>query len=181
MINCQGPYDYNCYMGEGVFTGEVTDIADETCYGFIIPICGEVCFFVEEEIVAEFTDDNQVRPLICDPENCPEDSNYCETCGGCGETGCCLPINCQAVKCKYGEINLKDYKCFQNQWEIMFNALQAIKNSSDEPPSLEELNHGAFWITNKERAENALNAVDKEWDKLYSKENHELRKIKSND
>lgn len=62
MINCQGPYDYNCYMGEGVFTGEVTDIADETCYGFIIPTCGEVCFFIEEEIVAELADNNEAKP-----------------------------------------------------------------------------------------------------------------------
>lgn len=168
MINCQGPYDYNCYMGEGVFTGEVTDIADETCYGFIIPICGEVCFFVEEEIVAEFTDNNQVRPLICGPENCPEDSNYCETCGGCGETGCCPPINCQAVKCKYGEINLKDYECTLKQWEIMHKALRAIHE-----------NNSNTWESSY--AADTLNAVDKEWDKLYSKENHELRKIKSND
>ncbi len=76
MINCQGPYDYNCYMGDGVFTGEVTDFEGETCYGFIIPTEKEVCFFVEEEIVAEFTDNNQVRPLICDPDNYPEDYQY---------------------------------------------------------------------------------------------------------
>ena len=76
MINCQGPYDYNRYMGEGVFTGEVTDIDDENCYGFIIPVEKEICFFLEKEIVAEFTDDNQVRPLICDPDNYPEDYQY---------------------------------------------------------------------------------------------------------
>lgn len=62
LINCQGPYDYNRYMGDGVFTGEVTDIADETCYGFIIPNEKEVCFFVEEEIVAELADKNEAKP-----------------------------------------------------------------------------------------------------------------------
>jgi hypothetical protein len=81
------------------------------------------------------------------------ENHYCETCGSCGETGCCPPINCQAVKCKYGEINLKDYKCFQNQWEIMFNALKELADLDYEKIAI-----------------NALNAVDKEWDKLYSKE-----------
>jgi hypothetical protein len=77
MLNCQGPYDYNRYMGEGVFTGESTRFEiDETGYGFIIPTCGEVCFFLEEEIVAEFTDDNQVRPLVCDLGNYSEDYQY---------------------------------------------------------------------------------------------------------
>ena len=81
-----------------------------------------------------------------------EESLYCETCDSCGETGCCPPVKCQAVKCKYGEINLKDYKCFQNQWEIMFNALK----------ELADLDYDKVAI-------NALNAVDKEWDKLYTK------------
>ena len=80
------------------------------------------------------------------------ESPYCETCDSCGETGCCPPVQCQAVKCKYGEINLKDYKCFQNQWEIMFNALK----------ELADLDYDKVAI-------NALNAVDKEWDKLYTK------------
>ena len=175
MINCQGPYDYNRYMGEGVCTGEkeefCSNAGDTFVYGFKIPTDSATCFFLESEVVAEFTDDNQVRPLIYDPENYPEDSNYCETCNSCGETLCCPPVNCQAVKCKYGEINLKDYKCFQNQWEIMFNALRAIKNN--EKPSLEELNHGAFIFSEKELAENALKAVDKEWDKLYSKDQND--------
>ena len=87
-----------------------------------------------------------------------DESLYCEKCDSCGETGCCPPINCDAVKCKYGEINLKDYKCFQNQWEIMFNALKDIG----------ELDYGAAgW---PDIAKNALKAVDKEWDKLYCKE-----------
>ena len=62
-------------------------------------------------------------------ENTLEDeikSPYCSKCGSCGETGCCPPIHCETVVCKYGEINLKDYKCFQDQWEVMFNALQKI-------------------------------------------------------
>lgn len=169
MINCQGPYDYNRYMGEGVFTGEVEDGIDYLVYGFKIPTKKETCWFLEEEIVVQVVEHNQVRPLICDPE----DSNYCETCNSCGETLCCPPVNCQVVKCKYGEINLKDYECFQNQWEIMYNALQFIKTCNDERPSLEDLNHGEFWITSKEVAKNALDAVDKEWNKLYNKENHE--------
>lgn len=46
-----------------------------------------------------------------------------------------------------------DYECSLNQWEIMFNALKEL----------------ADFDSNK-IAINALNAVDKEWDKLYSKE-----------
>jgi hypothetical protein len=158
MINCQGPYDYNRYMGEGICTGGVDRYdPEQLAYGFKIPDTTEICFFLEEEIVAEF--DNGV---IKEPEEIQSqidsENNYCETCDSCGETGCCPPINCQAVKCKYGEINLKDYECFQNQWEIMFNALKDIG----------ELDYGAAgW---PDIAKNALNAVDKEWDKLYSKE-----------
>lgn len=85
---------------------------------------------------------------------------YCETCGSCGETGCCAPVNCDAVICKYGEINLKDYECFQNQWEIMLNALEDIAKHQKE----EHIGRSA---------ENALKAVDKEWDKLYSKEQND--------
>lgn len=85
-----------------------------------------------------------------------EESHYCETCNSCGETGCCAPINCEAVRCKYGEINLKDYECFQNQWGIMYEALKdIIAEYSDE--------------LDGKIAKNALKAVDKEWDKLYNK------------
>jgi len=168
MLNCQGLYDYNRYMGEGVFTGEVTDMEGETCYGFMIPVEKEICFFTKEEIIAEFSDDNQIRPSICDPENYPEDalqsqidseeSPYCAKCDSCGETGCCPPINCEAVVCKYGEINLKDYNCFQDQWAVMFNALKEIA----------DMDYGAAgW---PDIAKNALNEVDKLWDKIYSKE-----------
>lgn len=86
-----------------------------------------------------------------------DESLYCETCDSCGETGCCPPINCEAVKCKYGEINLKDYKCFQNQWEIMFAVLSLLEDVSSEEPVLKIV-------------QDALKEVDKEWDKLYSKE-----------
>jgi hypothetical protein len=105
----------------------------------------------------------EIRPLICDPKNYPEDalqcqidseeSPYCAKCGSCGETGCCPSINCEAVVCKYGEINLKDYNCFQDQWAVMHNALT----------ELWEYDQNII-------ARNALNAVDKLWDKLYSKE-----------
>ena len=159
MINFKGYW--GSYVGEGVCTGDVDGFCGENgdtfVYGFKIPIDEETCFFLETDIVAEIVDDNQVRPLICDPDNYPEDSDYCETCNSCGETGCCPPINCQAVKCKYGEINLKDYKCFQNQWEIMLNALKDILEESGEE-------HVGKIATD------ALNAVDKEWDKLYIKE-----------
>jgi hypothetical protein len=110
----------------------------------------------------------EIRPLICDPKNYPEDalqsqidseeSPYCAKCDSCGETGCCPPINCEAVVCKYGEINLKDYNCFQDQWAVMFNALKEIA----------DMDYGAAgW---SDIAKNALNEVDKLWDKLYSKE-----------
>ena len=86
-------------------------------------------------------------------EQIDSENDYCETCGSCGETGCCSPINCQAVKCKYGEINLKDYECTLKQWEIMHSALRELADFDDNKVAI-----------------NALNAVDKEWDKLYSKE-----------
>ena len=85
------------------------------------------------------------------------ENNYCVKCDSCGETGCCPPINCEAVKCKYGEINLKDYKCFQDQWSVMYEALKHIIEESGEE------NIG-------EIAGDALKEVDKLWDKLYSKE-----------
>jgi hypothetical protein len=93
------------------------------------------------------------------------ESPYCEKCDSCGETGCCPPINCEAVKCKYGEINLKDYKCFQDQWEVMFNALKNIVSNPDQKSPDSD-----FYFSDKEYAQNALNEVDKLWDKLYSKE-----------
>ena len=63
--------------------------------------------------------------ILCGIESSKIDSenHYCETCDSCGETGCCPPVNCSEVKCKYGEINLKDYERLQNQWDIMFSAL----------------------------------------------------------
>jgi len=82
-----------------------------------------------------------------------EESPYCAKCNSCGETVCCPPINCQAVVCQYGEINLKDYKCFQDQWEVMFNALKEL-----------------WEFDGNVVARDALNEVDKLWDKLYSKE-----------
>lgn len=39
-----------------------------------------------------------------------EESPYCVLCDSCGESGCCHPSNCLAVRCKYGEYNLKEYK-----------------------------------------------------------------------
>lgn len=86
-----------------------------------------------------------------------EESPYCAKCGSCGETGCCPPIHCEEVICKYGEINLKDYRCFQDQWEVMYNALKVI---------VEECGGGKIGDYAKE----TLNEVDKLWDKLYSKE-----------
>ena len=117
----------------------------------------------------------EIRPLICDPKNYPEDafqsqideeeSPYCSKCSSCGETGCCPPIHCETVVCKYGEINLKDYKCFQDQWEVMFNALQKIMSNPDQKNPDSD-----FYFSDKEYAQMALNEVDKLWDKLYSKE-----------
>jgi hypothetical protein len=86
-----------------------------------------------------------------------DESPYCGKCDSCGETGCCPPVKCEAVVCKYGEINLKDYRCFQDQWEVMYNALKDIKNA-----------HSYFYI--QELTEHALKEVDKLWNKIYSKE-----------
>lgn len=122
----------------------------------------------KSEIIGEFSDSKEIRPLICDPKNYPEDalqcqidseeSPYCTKCDSCGETGCCPPIHCEEVVCKYGEINLKDYNCFQDQWAVMYNALKEIA----------DMDYGAAgW---PDIAKNALNEVDKLWDKIYSKE-----------
>lgn len=121
MLNCQGPYDYNRYAGEGICTGQTDIIDEETIYGFKIPGTTEICYFLDKEIIAEFTDDNQVRPLICDPKNYPEDdeSPYCEKCDSCGETGCCPPINCEAVK----SLRLKGFHETQER-----NSKLAVKN-----------------------------------------------------
>jgi hypothetical protein len=145
-------------MGEGVFTGEITGFEiDETGYGFIIPTEKAICFFLKEEIVAEIIGEGKVKTEEQIQNQIDSESLYCETCDSCGETSCCPPVKCQAVKCKYGEINLKDYKCFQDQWEVMYNALKII---------VEECGGGKIGDYAKE----TLNAVDKLWDKLYSKE-----------
>lgn len=105
MLNCQGPFEWNRYMGEGVCTGEKEDFCgkngDTFIYGFKIPLNDETCFFEEESIVAELSDDNQVRPLICDPENYPEDEE---------------PPN---------------YERMKKQWDIMFKALESISNNDE--------------------------------------------------
>ena len=129
MLNCQGPFEWNRYMGEGICTGEVTDMEGETCYGFMIPVEKEICFFTKEEIIAEFSDDNQVRPLIIEPDDIF--SPYCEKCGSCGEDGCCTPAKCEAVKCKYGERCVEDYERMRKQWGIMFKALESISNNDE--------------------------------------------------
>lgn len=92
------------------------------------------------------------------------ESPYCSKCDSCGETGCCPPIYCEEVICKYGEINLKDYQCFQDQWEVMYNALKDIAQNYN----LDDNN--IFRQHLAQLAGDALKEVDKLWDKLYSKE-----------
>ena len=113
------------------------------------------CHCSQEEIKEYYRQQDQIDS---------EESPYCAKCGSCGETGCCSPIHCEEVVCKYGKINLKDYQCFQDQWEVMFNALNKIVTNQEPSPNIE------FYFSDKEYAQNALNEVDKLWDKLYSKE-----------
>ena len=155
MINCQGPFEWNRYMGEGVCTGEKEDFCgkngDTFIYGFKIPLNDETCFFEEESIVAELNDDNQVRPLIIDLDDI--ESPYCEKCGSCGEDGCCTPAKCEAVKCKYGERCIEDYERMRKQWGIMFKALESISNNyeiSDE-------------VGLMLRAKHALDEINESW------------------
>jgi len=168
MINFKGYW--GSYVGEGTSTGDVDGFCGENgdtfIYGFKIPIDEETCFFLEEEIVGEIASDGKIKTEESVQEQIDSENHYCETCGSCGETGCCPPINCEAVKCKYGEINLKDYECFQNQWEIMHNALRDIASNYNLDDGNILRQHLA------QLAHDALNAVDKEWDKLYSKENY---------
>jgi len=165
MLNCQGPYDYNRYLGEGICTGQTGIMDGETLYGFRIPGTTEICYFFEKEIIGVFLDDEKINANYSPDSPEDDESPYCEKCNSCGETGCCPPINCEAVKCKYGEINLKDYRCFQDQWEVMFDALKNIVSNPDQKSPDSD-----FYFSDKEYAQNALNAVDKLWDKLYSKE-----------
>jgi hypothetical protein len=156
-IYCQGPYDYNKYEGEGICTGRIDIMDEETVYGFKIPGTTEICYFIDKEIIAEFSDDGKMNANYSpDIQNQIDSENdYCVKCDSCGETGCCPPIKCESVVCKYGEINLKDYNCFQDQWEVMYNALKDITTAS-----------GYFLA--RELARDALNEVDKLWNKLYS-------------
>lgn len=113
---------------------------------------------IVEEMLGE-TSEGETLLFGIESSKYPEDaeSPYCEKCDSCGETGCCSPIHCEVVKCKYGEIALKDYECFQDQWGIMYNALKDIENAKN-----------LFYI--KDIAVDALKAVDKKWDTLYGKE-----------
>lgn len=169
LINFKGYWGF--YTGEGVFTGEKDGFCgndgDTFIYGFKIPFNEETCFFLETDIVAEIVEDGKVKTEEEIQNQIDSENNYCETCDSCGEAGCCPPINCQAVKCKYGEINLKDYECFQNQWEIMFNALKDIASNYNLDDGNILRQHLA------QLAHDALNAVDKEWYKLHSKENND--------
>lgn len=62
MLNCQGPYDYNVYMGEGIYTGANEEYDnEEVIYGFKIPNSDCVKYFLGEEIVAEFVGDNLLK------------------------------------------------------------------------------------------------------------------------
>lgn len=153
--------DYNDGYNAGLDTAAsiVEEMLGGTAEGETI-LCGI------ESSKKTITMSEEIRSLICDPKNYPEDalqcqidseSPYCAKCGSCGETGCCPPINCEEVVCKYGKINLKDYRCFQDQWEVMYNALKII---------VEECGGGKIGDYAKE----TLNEVDKLWDKLYSKE-----------
>jgi hypothetical protein len=152
MINFKGYW--GSYSGEGLCTGEKEDFCgkdgDTFTYGFKIPSDEETCFFLETDIVA-MIDAEQIQNQI------DSESDYCAKCDSCGETGCCPPVKCEAVICKYGDINLKEYNCFQDQWEVMYNALKII---------VEECGGGKIGDYAKE----TLNEVDKLWDKLYSKE-----------
>jgi hypothetical protein len=105
MINCQGPFEYNRYMGEGVCTGEKEDFCDENgetfVYGFKIPLNDETCFFEEESIVAEFGDDGEIKENYS--SDIPEDEE---------------PPN---------------YERMKKQWDIMFKALNDALNECGEP------------------------------------------------
>lgn len=63
------------------------------------------------------------------------ESDYCLTCGSCGETGCCSPNRCIAVVCRYGETNLKDYKYLNDSYETMKNALDEISKHKETVPN----------------------------------------------
>jgi len=54
------------------------------------------------------------------------DSPYCEVCNSCGESGCCSPSNCLAVRCKYGENNIHEYRSMQKELSDYYDVLKEI-------------------------------------------------------
>ena len=58
----------------------------------------------------------------------PIDDFICPECGSCGEAGCCPPDNCKTVHGLYCEKNLRSYKALEEQWDIMYRALNHISN-----------------------------------------------------
>ena len=71
-------------------------------------------------------------------ENIENYNPYCEICSGCGEDGCCSPLNCTMEDgCKYGETYLKslkeDYLFVRDFYEKIYPKLDdVIKKEVDE-------------------------------------------------
>lgn len=110
MLNCQGPFEWNRYMGEGVCTGEKEDFCGKNgetfVYGFKIPLNDETCFFEEEAIVAEFGDDGEIK------ENYSSDISENEE-----------PTN---------------YERMKKQWDIMYQALNLLNSSGAPGPIVQK-------------------------------------------
>jgi len=69
-----------------------------------------------------------------------EESPYCRECGSCAESGCCPPSNCTAVKCLYGDYNIREYRSMEKEvndyYLLLKEVLVFLSNISPECSSL---------------------------------------------
>lgn len=56
---------------------------------------------------------------------------YCPTCTSCGESGCCSPDSCIAVKCLYEGTNKKSYEEAQAENSIYWDFVEECEKSGD--------------------------------------------------
>lgn len=66
-------------------------------------------------------------PIFCEDDFAGDyRSPYCPVCSGCGETGCCSPLNCDPFnpRCHYSETNTADLKLGYSTWSRFWDLLE---------------------------------------------------------
>lgn len=61
-----------------------------------------------------------------------ENSCYCPICDSCGETGCCSPVVCKQVQCKYGEEYMLEYEKWLQELDILYIAIERLASCGDK-------------------------------------------------